>query len=356
MPISSTFPISVKVNWSPVETFTDFSVNRSVDKFIDTFSMTFSNFNAESSLKIPIGGIIEIYNLGVLFFRGLIENKKVSYPDVGSTMTVSWREEILVLAETDVDPTVGPFKWYTDNAIITKLVTGYPWQLSLWTAKKIKEYTISGRSIRIWQVIEDVCKMNDFLVYKKGNILYKRPRPDNTAGLKQWPKYYLNLNDGIFYRDKNRIIWLEITEDITSTRSKIRWYTYTTWKKKTQAKVTLTNHQLTTGSYASRIRNQLSIRGYKIDRIANCMTPAKDTAELEASAYTLLRSSDLQANIVVEVYGIQDVQMLEYVRVDVPVEMISQNMFVRQVEYTMTSDNRLSTKVTLMPFMNYHSA
>ena len=291
----------------------------------------------------------------ILFFRGLIENKKVNYPEVGSTMTVSGREEIVVLAETDADPTVWPFKNYTDNDIIKKMVSWYPWELSLGTPKTIKEYTITGRSVRKWQVIEDICKMNDFIIFKKGVTLYKRPRPDNTNWLQQWPKYYLNQNDWIFYLDKNRILNIEITEDITSARSHIRWYTYTTGKKKAQAQVTLNNTQLSTGSYASRIRNWLALRGYKIDRIANCMTPAKDKAELQKSMYTLVRSSDLQANVSLEVYGLQDVQLLEYVRITMPMEQIDQNMFITQIDYTMTTENKLTTKINVRPFMNYHA-
>ena len=98
-----------------------------------------------------------------------------------------------------------------------------------------------------------------------------------------------------------------ITEDISSARSHIRGYTYTTGKRKTQAQVTIENKQLSTGSYASRVRNLSGMKGYKINRLANCMTPAKDLEELKASSYTLLRSSDLQATIEVTVYGIQDV-------------------------------------------------
>lgn len=96
----------MKIDGKDLTTFTAFSVSRAVDKFVDTFNITFNNWNAQSSTTIPIGGLVEMYNQRVLFFRGLIENKKVSYADVGSTMTVSGREELVVLAETDADPTV----------------------------------------------------------------------------------------------------------------------------------------------------------------------------------------------------------------------------------------------------------
>lgn len=349
-----TFPITMKVNWNNLTTFTAFSISRSVDKFIDTFSITLSNYMAESSITIPIWWLVEMYNQWVLFFRWLIENKKVSYPDVGSTMTVSGREEIVVLAETDADPTIWPFNWWTDNAIITKMVQWYSRQLSLWTATKIKKYTITGRSVKVWQVLDDICKMNDFLLYKKGSTLYKRPRPVNEYGLHNWPKYYLNVNDWNFYWDANRIISVDIIEDIASARSHIRWYTYTTWKAKAQAQATIENKQLSSGSYASRIRNLSGMKWYKINRIANCMTPAKDAAELKASAFTILRSSDLQASIEVTVYGIQDIWMLDNIRVDIPQEMIWKNFFVKQIDYTMADPNKLTTKVTLMPYMNYY--
>jgi len=355
MPIASWFPISMIVNDNIVDSFTDFTINRAVDKFIDTFSITFNNYQAKASLWIPVGSVVEIYNQWILFFRWLIENKKVSYPEVGSTMTVSWREEIVVLAETDADPTIWPFDWWTDNAIITKMVSWYSRELSLWTAKKIKKYSITWRSIRKWQVVEDICKMNDFLIYKKWHTLYKRPRPANTNWLIKWPNYYLNIDDWIFYWNKDRIISVDLVEDITSARSSIRWYTYISGKAKAQASATLQNVQLKTGSYASRLRNQLNIKWYKINRITNCMTPAKDLWELRESCFTLLRSSDLQATISVEVGWIQDIQMLEYVRVAIPQEKILQDMFVTQVDYTMTNENRLSTKVVLRPFMDYRA-
>ena len=58
MPIAPNFPITMKVNWNNVDTFVAFSVTRSVDKFIDTFTITFSNFNQESSITIPIWWLI----------------------------------------------------------------------------------------------------------------------------------------------------------------------------------------------------------------------------------------------------------------------------------------------------------
>lgn len=95
---------------------------------------------------------------------------------------------------------------------------------------------------------------------------------------------------------------VDIIEDIASARSHIRGYTYTTGKRKTQAQVTIDNKQLSSGSYARRVRNLSTLKGYGINRLANCMTPAKDVEELKNSAYTLLRSSDLQASIEVTVY------------------------------------------------------
>ena len=363
MPFLENFPISMKINTKDITTFTAFTVTRAVDKFVDTFSITFNNFDTISSTTIPIWGLIEMYNQWILFFRGLIENKKVSYPDVWSTMTVSGREEIVALTETDADPTIWPFNWWTDNAIITKMVEWYPrklsltssWALSARQAKKIKNYTITWRSVRIGQIIDDICKMNDFLFFKKWDTLYKRPRPANEEWLHVWPKYYLNVNDWNFYWDANRIMSVDINEDISSVRSHIRWYTYTTGKRKTQAQVTINNQQLTTWSYASRIRNLSGMKWYKINRLANCMTPAKDIEELKSSSYALLRASDLQSSLDVTVRWLQDVWMLDVVRVDIPQEKIGKNFFVKQVEYTMTDPNKLTTKVTLMPFINYYS-
>ena len=52
----------MKVNGNDLTTFTAFSVSRSVDKFIDTFNITLNNWDAKSSINIPIGSVIEMYN------------------------------------------------------------------------------------------------------------------------------------------------------------------------------------------------------------------------------------------------------------------------------------------------------
>ena len=361
MPVVNWFPIQVQVNWSVIVTFNSFSVHRDIGNFVDTFDMTFSNFNGASSNAIPIWWFIELFNKWVLFFRGLIENSKVVYIGAGSTMTVSGREELLVLAETDADPKIWPFNGWTDNAIITKMLSGYPRKLSLSNsgnfsasqAKKIKNYTITWRSVRIGQIVEDICKMNDFLIYKKWDTVYKKSYPSNSDGLRKWPDYFLYENEWVLFYSAERILSMTITEDISAVRSRINAYSYTTGKRKTQAQIKLINPQLLAGTYPQRIRNNSGLKGYKIDRLANCMAPGKDISELKGASYSLLRTSDIQASIEIVVYGIQDTEILDTIRVDLNQEKISNDFYVKSVVYNMQNTNMLTTTITAVPFIDY---
>jgi len=343
--------MEVRIDWKKNDNFTAFSVEYSLERFVDTFSMTFNNYAGMSSTKIPVGAVIEIFSQWVLLFRGLAEKKNVSYNQVWSTMDLSWREEILILTETDVDPKIWPFKWKTDNDIMKLLLEGYPRDLSLWEWKTIKEYSIWSRSMRIGQVLEDVAKMNDFVIYKRWNTLYKRPRPENAAWLHKGPKIFLNADDGKFYYSQDRIMSIEITEDITAVRSQVVGYTYTSWKAKAQAKMTLNNTQLQSGSYASRIRNVSWLKGYKINRIWNVLTPAKDAAELWISSLNVLRWGDMTARMIVTLYGISNIELLDVVRVYVEQEKISQEFYVREVVYNFDTSNKTTSRVTLAPFI-----
>lgn len=351
--VDLSLPMAVYVNWILNTNYKSFDISFSVEKFVDTFSIEFNNFKGSVSTTVPVGWIVEIYAKGILLFRWIIENKTVRYNPVWSTMTCSWREEIVVLTETDVSPNIWPFKNYIDNDIIRLLLKWYWRDLSLWDGKKIKEYSVSGKSVRIWQVLDDVCKFNDFMLFKRWNTIYKRPRPENpnSWGLKYWPKLYLNTDEDNFYLSENRIMTIDITEDISSVRSIVNGFTYTSWKGKAQAKSTLKNNQLTSGSYASRVRNLAGIKWYWLNRVGNVLTPAKDSAELWVSTLNLLRDNDMKATITIEMYWFQNINMLDIVKVVIESEKIAQDMRVKEIQYRFDSTNKSITKLVVQPFI-----
>lgn len=347
--VQRTFPIGVKIGETEFFQFESLQITRSIRDFVDVFTMNVHNPESRYSTSVPIGAVVEFRYGGVLFFRGLIENKTVNLKNIGSNMVLSGREELVVLTEDDASPTLGPFKNLTDNEIMKQVIgTDLPWDLELGTAVKIKEYTVSD-GVRKGQIIEDLAKMNDFLVYKKGAKLLKVPVPrtPNPTG----KTFTMTVSGGQFHIHNQRILEVTLTEDITACRSRLTGMTYTQGKSKAIARAERVNTDLTSGKYAQRLRNKKSeLVGAAITRNRYITTPAKDADELSKNMDRALFESDVQSDVTLKVYGVSPVELLDTVDVQIEQEGILQYMYVRQLVYNLESTNALTTTITCSPF------
>lgn len=346
------FPLRVLINGFEFFEFNQFSINRDLRNFVDTFSISVFNPHGSHSTKIPVGGYIEVESKGVKFFRGIIEKKEVTYPAVGSNMVLSGREELVYLTETEADPSLGPFKNLSDNEIIKTIINddqNIPWDLQLGKANIIEEFVIPSGGMTKGKAIEDVVNYNDFVLIKKGNALKKLPVPriPNTTIAE---RFRVTEANGNFFFLNSRIMNVVISEDITQARTNIVGYTYTKGKKKFETKVDVKNTDLTGGTYAHRVRNKTIQLGIALNRRNFVSAPGKHAAEIGGMVRRAMFDNDLQANIKFTSFGISPLELLDTVDVEIEVEGISQYMYVYGLEYRMDTDNKLYTVVTVCPF------
>lgn len=341
----------VSIGTTFVEHFTQFTITRDIDTFVDPFSITISNPKSRYSTIFPVGGIIRIYLNAVEIFRGVIEKKTTSYSSgIGNTLTLSGREEMVLLTENDVDPTIGPFKGVSDNSIIEQLCSDLGWLFELGDPATITEYDIGGGSKRVAEVLDDVVKSNDYLLFKKGKTL-KKARIPIVPDLSNIAETFSHtIQGGKFSKNTNRILSITFNEDITSVRSKVIGFTYENGKQKSSKRVSLTNTKLEDGSYATRLRNLASMEGYNISRLRYLTVPAKDEDELGKMTTSSLKGSDITASIEIKLYGYIDLELLDVVDVQIEQEYILQYMYVSKLEYNLSAQNETTTTVTLKPF------
>lgn len=347
--IEKTFGLQVRINWKEFIHFNSLNVNRNIANFVDTFNITCANPAGRYSTEISVGSLVSFYQAWVEFFRGYIEKKTVQYNSVWSTMTLSWREEIVVLTEDDIEPTVGPFKNVTDNSIIQLVTKDYPWKLELGKTANIKEYAISSGSIRKGQVLDDIVKYNDFVLIKKGTTLYKKKIPT-------WPesaskiKFTMTVLDGRFSMQNERILTVQLSEDITSVRSSVIGYSYQSWKKKLKVEKKFENPDLIGGDYGHRLRNQLEIKWSWLQRKRYITTPAKDLGELNGQVSRAIRELDMKCEVTITVAGIFSVDLLDVVDIRIEQEKVLQFMYVESIEYNLNSSNATTTIIKVSPF------
>lgn len=340
--------LQVFINGQEFIHFSTLSVTRSVENFIDTFSMKMNNPFWRYSTTIAVGSAVSIVAAWVEIFRGFIEQKSVALMSVGSEMNVNWREEILLLAEDDIDPQTAAFKNTTDNAIIQKVCTGYSWKLELWAASPIKEYT-SNVGMKKAQVIEDVVRYNDYVIIKKGLTLYKKKIP-LTPDMSPRTVMRMTEAEWKFSTYTSRILGVTLTEDISATRSTVLGYSYERWKKKWSIQKKYTNDNLKNWEYAKRLRNKSALVWYKIERQRYISTPAKELAELQWQVNRSLRETDIKIEVVVNIAGLHWIDLLDCVDVFLEQEKVLQYMYVSGVQYNLDASNKFTTQLTLKTY------
>lgn len=345
------FPISIKVNGEDFIHYKTFRIDRNVDNFVDSFNLECNNPQGRYSKSFPVWSVIEFYYGDVLIFRCLGESKTVDYGAVGSSLTFSWREELLVLTEDDADPTLWPYKGVTDNSIISELMQGYSRNLELWPDQVIKEYAIPGGSTRKWQVIMDIVNYNDYTLIKRWNTIFKEKIPTERWTVKA--KYRMTILDWEFHIHNTRIESVKIIEDITTARSSITGFTYQKGKKKLTQKDEFINTSLTDWSYARKLRNRTNLSGYNLQRNYFVTTPGKDVAELGSQIRKQARALDMKDEIVIEVYWFMDLQLLDTVDVQIEQEGIVQYMYIKALSFSLDQSNKLTTTATLTSFKSY---
>lgn len=345
----NSFPISVKIDGKDFIHYKSLSISKDIKNFVDVFELQLNNPFGRYSTSIPVGCVVEVYYAGVLIFIGIWEEKDVSYGKVWATMSIKGREELVLLTETDADPSSWPFKNTTDNAIIDILLSGYSWTTNLGASYPVKEYAIRGGSVRVGQVIQELCDRNDLFFYKKGNTLYKQQLP-------VWPNkpstklFSLSATNGDVTFEENRVTNFRIRENISAMRNWIIGYGYENAKDKAKIKVERENSTARTWLYASRVRNQSWLLWRKLERTGYVKTTWKDEGEVRTQVKKALRATDLEAVLEITVQDFVDVNLFDNVDVFFEVEKINQTMYIREVKYVLEDNNKRYTVLWITPF------
>lgn len=346
------FPIRLEIDGEPFLHYKSLRIDKNLDNFVDGFEIQMNNPWGRYSKSLPVWAVVEVFYLDTLIFRWIAERKVTSYQEVGSTLVLSGREELLVMTEDDADPRMWPYKWVTDNSIIQEIVQGYNWDLELGEGKIIKEYAIPWGSTRKGQILSDIVNYNEFVLIKRGNTIFKEPIPDWFRQPVE-AKFVMTILDGQFHIENTRILSVTISEDVTSVRSKIVGFTYQKGKKKLQQVAEQNIPNLQDWRYASKMRNRTTLRGYKLNRTHYMTTPAKDAWELDNQVRKQAMWLDMKDDIQVVVYGFQELQLLDTVDVQLEQEWIVQYLYVKGISYSLDQSNKLTTTFTLTRFRLY---
>ena len=344
---SEAFPIKVLLNWKEFIHYSGFNINRSVEQFIDTFSITCNNPVWSYSTEIPIGCVVSFWYAWVEFFRWYVEKKEVTLQEVWSFMTLSGREEIVSICETDVDPQQSQFKNTTDNAIIKKLLAGYSYQLDLGTAYPVKEYSADAW-MKVAQVIEDISKYSDSIIIKKGATLIKKKIPLWPTG----PGIPLQVTkvDGKYMIYNSKILGIKLSEDIT----KATWYmgsaSYQRGKNKKSITGKTENKILTSWDYAKKLRNQTTLKWTPLKNYRYFQSTAKEKAEVDIQTKRAQRETDIVIEVEVTLAWIFSAELLDTVNVFIEQEKIMQYMYIESLKFSLDRNNRAITVMTIKPY------
>jgi hypothetical protein len=63
----------------------------------------------------------------------------------------------------------------------------------------------------------------------------------------------------------------------------------------------------------------------------------------------------MKCTLTIELFGIQDIKILDVIRVDIESEKIAQNMWVKEINYKFDTSNKSITKITVAPFIKLSS-
>lgn len=332
--------------------YNSFSVKKSLWSFVDTFTISMWNPKWLYSKTIPIWAFFSLYVDDIEVFRWICENKSVTFWEVGSTLTFSGREELLLLTEDDISPLQKNYKDVTDNFIIQDVCNWYWWDFDLSEPKTIKEFDIPNNWIRKWQVIDDIINRNDLYIFKIWKTIYKRERPaesDYTERKKL--QFTLATQWGWFIDYNNRLLDVSISEDISWIKSKLTWYTYGTWNEKPTIFKEINNTHLQDWSYPRRLRNIDSEQRVApvINRQVSTSVPVKSKAELDLSMERLKLNQDIKISVNITIAEFLDLNILDTSEIFIQDEDIKQYMFIKEINYNYDSSNKFYTKFSYQP-------
>lgn len=344
----------VLINGQTIQLYESFSVNKSLSNFVDTFTITLWNPWWIFSRTIPIWSYFNLYWDWAEIFRWICEKKTVTLWQVGSKLTFSWREEMLLLTEDDITPLHKDYKNIADNIIIEDICKWYWWKLELNVPKIIAEYKISDHWVRKWEVLEDITSSNNFYLFKIWWIIYKKelPRESDYTDRKR-PQFTLSSQWWWFTDFNNRILDVNISEDITAAKSNIQWFTYWKWKNKPVKIIdTQVNKELLDWSYPSRLRNIWDkISAPVIKRFVSQSVTVKSKKELTALLKKAKVANDIQIEVEITIAEVLNLHMLDTAEIFIQDENIKQYMYIKEMSYNYDSFNKFYTKFVFSPIV-----
>lgn len=345
---------TIKINNQEIKLYESFNINKSLGNFVDTFSITLWNPWGIYSRTIPIWSYINIYNNWIEIFRGICEKKTVKIWSVWFTLTFSGREELLLLTEDDINPLKKDYKNVSDNFIIKDVCDWYGWEFDLAPEKIIKEYEIPNNWVRKWSVLDSITSRNNFYLYKIWKIIYKKELPrESNYTVRNNPQFTLSSQGGWFTDYNNRILDVNISEDISSCKSTIKWFTYGAWKTKPKIADTIENTSLTTWVYPQRLRNisDNPLTAPTISRYVSSAVDVKSKAELDWMLKKTRVNHDIKIEVKITLAEFLDLHMLDTCEIFIQDEDIKQYMYIKSLSYNYDKSNKFYTTFVFTPII-----
>lgn len=344
----------VKINNKEIQLYENFTINKSLTNFVDSFSITVWNPWGLYSRTIPVGSYINIYWEWIEIFRGICEKKQVNIWAVWFTLTFSGREELLLLTEDDINPLKKDYKNVSDNFIIKDVCSWYWWDFDLAPEKIIKEYEIPNNWVRKWSVLDSISSRNNFYLFKIWKIIYKKPLPNETDyTVRNNPQFTLSSQWGWFVNYNNRILDVSISEDITACKSNIKWFTYGSWKTKPKISTELTNSTLLDWTYPQRLRNISNnpLTAPIIKRYVSNSVDVKSKTELDWILRKTRNAQDIQIEVKIIIAEFLDLNILDTCEIFIQDEEIKQYMYIKAISYNYDKSNKFYTSFTFVPII-----
>jgi len=341
-------PLEISLGGQLFEHYNSFTLTRSMSTFIDTFSIGCNNPGGRYSIRIPTGEIIKVKFNGVVVFSGVIESKETSIDGISNSMTLSGRDEILKIAETDIDPSKGPFLSRTDNDILQEILAGEGIQFDFAGEKMIKKYDLRPGSTRVAQVAVDIARQNGFWLWKSGDFFVKSklPKGGKATAIIKVPEMNAQLGG-----KGMEVISFRTRENISAIRSDIKASAYSSSaKNKTGQTVEKQNESAITGNYGRVVRNNIQSAPPPItNRVRYVALPTSDTGSTADMLDQVVKEADVKANCFCNIAGFQEFDLAQRVQVDAPMEGINNTFYVSGINYKFSGDNKRTTGLTLTP-------
>ena len=202
------------------------------------------------------------------------------------------------------------------------------------------------------QVMQDSAQYNDYALFKRGDTLIKKQLPE-APSQQVTQKFTVTRVDGQYSIYNQRILSIQINEDISSAGGTLVGFSYQKSKAKISQRYSKSVPDILSGDYAHRLRNQTSMKGYPINRIRYVEAPAKDQNELHNMINRAARDIDMKTTVKLTVYGFLDIELLDTVDVQIEQEGILSYMYVESITYNLASSNEITTDITMRPFTVY---